>query len=179
MDDGDGTEYLHVKDLHVGKVYHILGRHILLYDADDFTLHYKLGHSLSTALTTLPLLEGLPINPDIDAAMADVKQTISAAGVTPEQVVRLCEEKTPGEMQLAKLRSCLLEWGMEPNENVCSLPLLLVFFMCSFIDIPWNHRHVRSRNQECCKILRFPPNHEILIYIQRLLLLSHFIFTFI
>ena len=129
----DTGEYVRVQDLHVGSVYHLLGRHILLYDADDFTLHYKLGHSLSTALTQLPMLEGLPIQPDVDAAVADVKQTLKAAGVTPQQAVHLCEVKTRGEMSLATLRSCLLEWGMEPNENVCHCHnLTILHFYCLF-----------------------------------------------
>ncbi|KAH7826937.1 putative EF-hand domain-containing protein 1 [Monocercomonoides exilis] len=118
LDDGDGSTVLHTQDLHIGSIYNLLGKHIYLYDADDFTLHYKLGNKVSDTLVPLPMLEGYPVRVDVDAALAKVKETLDAAGVDPREVARMCESKEdPDSMSLQALRRCLIEWGIEPDEN--------------------------------------------------------------
>ncbi|KAA6367077.1 MAG: hypothetical protein EZS28_037396, partial [Streblomastix strix] len=89
--DGDGESYLKTKDLHVSQVYHILGKHLLLYDSEDFTLHYKLGNKGPDQLVLLPMLPGYPMEVDVDRSIAEVKTCMREVGVNPEEVAAQCE----------------------------------------------------------------------------------------
>jgi hypothetical protein len=101
-------------------VYNLLGKHILLYDADDFTLHYQLGHVKPDTLVPLPTLAGYPLVPDVEKAMEEVRQHLRAHTVTPEEVARQCAAaEFQGFISLQLLRKFLIDWGYVANENVC------------------------------------------------------------
>ncbi|KAA6380985.1 MAG: hypothetical protein EZS28_023489 [Streblomastix strix] len=118
LDDGDGESYLKTKDLHVGQVYHILGKHLLLYDSEDFTLHYKLGNKRPDQLVQLPMLPGYPTEIDVNRAITEVKTCMREVGVSTEEVAAQCEAPgTPDAISVEQLRVSLMGWGLEPNEN--------------------------------------------------------------
>ncbi|KAA6400306.1 MAG: hypothetical protein EZS28_004165 [Streblomastix strix] len=91
LDDGDGESYLKTKDLNVSQVYHILGKHLLLYDSEDFTLHYKLGNKRPDQLVQLPMLPGYPTEINVDRFIAEVKTCVREVGVSPEEIAAQCE----------------------------------------------------------------------------------------
>jgi hypothetical protein len=91
-------------------VYNLLGKHILLYDADDFTLHYQLGHVTPDTLVPLPVLAGYPLVPDVERAMEDIRQHLRANSVTPEEVARQCAAaEFPGYISMQLLRRFLID----------------------------------------------------------------------
>jgi hypothetical protein len=59
--------------------------------------------------------------------MCYVILNVEISGLSPAEVASQCEE-VPGKVSLAAVRRYLLDWGLEPNENVYNLLLLNIFY---------------------------------------------------
>ncbi|KAK2956544.1 putative EF-hand domain-containing protein 1 [Blattamonas nauphoetae] len=116
-EDGSGA-YILTQDVHIGDVIPMLGKQILLYDADDFTLHYKLGHRVPDQLVDLPMLAGYPVTPNVDTALRHIKRTILDTGKEVKQFANECRDVNNATcVSLQAVRRGLINSDMVPDEN--------------------------------------------------------------
>ncbi|KAK2952068.1 putative flagellar protofilament ribbon protein rib74 [Blattamonas nauphoetae] len=116
-EDGSDT-YILTQEVHVGDTIPMLGKQILIIDADDFTLHYKLGHRVPDQLVDLPMLSGYPVRPNIEEALKHVKRTILDSGKDVRRFAQECRDNQDATcVSLQTVRKKLNDMQIEPNEN--------------------------------------------------------------